>query len=485
MKNSLKIHIEDVENIKFTKENARKITEESLKDLEISINTLGIIRPLIITDKKELISGNQRTKTMKKIGVEKVPVVIVNKVAKNDYINFTLLVNSIEHNKSKVTIRDVDKLPYNEFITVENNKINTLEFMNPVVRRDIARSVIRYGQWGNVIVNSKGEAIFNSDYASTMETIGFPVTLYKVNKEQEDFINDYFYREYGIYSYDHLDYPSYPQTYAQPSRRTDGASNKSGNGMRSILYDEIVRDTIENGKELRFLDFGAGKKEYANYYRSLGYKFDAYEPFFKVVIKDAKEGNTYFDIDEIVDSLKKIEENVRSNGLYDVVVCDSVLNATMSKKLEMYVIATCASFLKDDGVLYISSRSLKRLKQVASTNPNSRVALDDTKRTFELDENGMYLSYRKGHYTGQKYHDINKLIETLKIHFEEAENKKAKDTSATGIFFICRKPKKMSEEYLREVLETELNMIYPNEYRHNQHSELLELIVKENLKRWE
>jgi len=483
MKNNLKIITESVDNIKFTKENARKITEESLKDLEISINTLGVIRPLIINDEHELISGNQRTKTMKKIGVEEVPVVNVGKIAKNDHINFTLLVNSMEHNKSKVVIKGIEEVDLNEFVTLSSNRIETLEFRNPVVRRDIAKSIIKYGQWGNAIVNVKGKVIFNSDYASTMETLGYPITVYKVDEEQEEFINDYFYREYGIYSYDHLNYPSYPQTYAQPSRRTDRA-NISGNGMRSLLYDEIAVKTIEseNGKNLRYLDFGAGKKEYANHYRSLGYNFDAYEPFFKVVM-DKKDGTTYFDIDEIVKSIKDIELNVRNNGLYDSVICDSVLNATMSKKLELYVIATCASMVKDDGVCYFSSRSLKRLRQVASTNPNSRQALDDTKRTFELDENGMYLSYRKGHYTGQKYHDIQNLIETLKIHFEEVENQRAKDTSATGIFFVCRKPKKIDEKYLREVLNEEFNMEYPEGYRHNQHHELVELIVEANSKR--
>lgn len=477
-KRNLKIQTVKVEDIKFTKDNARKITEKSLNDLAISIDTLGIIRPLILNDDMELMSGNQRTKTMKKIGVKEAPVVIMEKVAINDYINFTLLVNSIEHNNSVVTIDNVEDMVYNEFIEVENDRIRTLEFKAPVVRRDIATSIVKYGQWGNVLINSKGKVIFNSDYACTMETIGYPVTVYKVTDEQEKFIMDYFFREYGVYSYDQLNLPSYPQTYVQPSR-VIGESGM-GNGMRSILYDEIGRAFIT--KDARIVDFGSGKKAVPTHLKNQGYDILMYEPFFKVVGKTRNEA-TYFDIDVIVGEIKALEESIRENGLFDVVMCEAVLNSTISKKLELYVIATCNSLLDADGVLHISSRSLRRLKQFDSMNPKNKSAVDNSKRTFELDENGMYLSYRKGHYTAQKYHDEKALLETLRLFFEEAEQVKAKDTSATGIFYRCKKPKKIDEAYLREVLNEEFNMEYPNSYRHNQHTELVETIVKAHKER--
>lgn len=479
-KKSLKIDLFNVKDIKFTKDNARKITDEALADLKLSIEKLGIIRPLIINGKNELISGNQRTKTLKKLGVEKVPVVIIKDISISDYIGFALLVNSIEHNKSKVIIDNPNEIEYNKFISINTNRIKTLEYKNPVVRRDIANSIIKHGQWGNAIINEDGEVIFNSDYASTMETIGYPLTVYKVNKEQEAFIKDYLFRDYGVYSYDHLDLPSFPQTYVQPSRTPD--FNGMGNAMRSILYDEIARKTLENGKNLRYVDFGSGKKFVPNYYRSLGYNIDTYEPFYKVVAKNKNE-STYFDLEVIVGEIKTLEEHIKEHGLYDVVMCEAVLNSTISKKLELYVIATCNALMNKDGVLYISSRSLKRIMQCAGTNDNSKTAIDNSKRTFELDENGMYLSYRKGYYTAQKYHDEQKLKETLLEYFEEVEQRKAKNTSSTAIYYECRKPRKIDEEYLLEVLNEEFNLEYPNKYRHNQHYGLVESIIKANRER--
>lgn len=478
-KSKLNIETVKVEDIKFTKDNARKITEESLEDLEISIRTLGIIRPLILNDKMELISGNQRTKTMRKIGVEYTPAVIISDIAKNDYINFALLVNSIENNYSEVVIDNSSEIAYNEFVKVDTNKINTIEFKNPVTRRDVATSVIKYGQWGTAIINEDGKCIFNSDYTSAMGSIGYPITVYKVTKEQEQFISNYFYKEYGVYSYDHLNLLSYPQTYVQPSRVISGGG--MGNGMRSILYDEIARESLQN-KELRFVDFGSGKKSVPNYLKSQGYNINTYEPFFKIVAKNRND-STYFDIDVVVEEIENINKNVKEHGLYDVVMCEAVLNSTVSKKLELYVIAVCNSLTDKDGMLYISSRSLKRLKQFSHTNEKNKQAIDSSKRTFELDENGMYLSYRKGHYTAQKYHDVNRLLETLRIFFKDVEQVFAKDTCATGIFFRCRKPKEIDENYLREVLEAEFNFEYPNNYKHNKHIELVKTLVKAHKER--
>jgi ParB family transcriptional regulator, chromosome partitioning protein len=473
-KRELDVRVVKVEDIKFTKDNARRITEDSLEDLATSIKTLGIIRPLILNDRMELMSGNQRTKTMLKIGVEEAPAIIMEEVAKNDYINFTLLVNSIEHNKSEVTIDNPQEIEYNKFIKVENDRIHTHLFKNPVVRRDIATSIVKYGQWGNVIINDRGQCIFNSDYASTMETIGYPVWVYKVTRKQEKFIMDYFFREYGVYSYDHLNLPSYPQTYVQP-QRVIGLGGM-GNGMRSVLYDEIAREHFET-KDKRIMDFGSGKKAVPNHLKNLGYDITTYEPFFKVVGLERNE-ITYFDMEEITGCIHNIDKQVTEKGLFDIVMCEAVLNSTVSKKMELYVVATVNSLCSAEGTAYLSSRSLKRLKQFASTNEKNRQSIDNSKRTFELDENGMYLSYRKGHYTAQKYHDEQTLKETLELFFEDVQQVWSKDTCATSIYYKCQKPIQIDEKYLREVLNEEFNMSYPNGYKHNEHTELVETLVK-------
>jgi ParB family transcriptional regulator, chromosome partitioning protein len=477
MKKSLTITKVKVSDIKFTPENAREITEESLNDLKKSIETLGVIRPLILMDDMTLVSGNQRTKTLKKIGAEEVDAVIMSNVSTGEAIRFTLLVNSLEYNNSLVKIKNVDDVPFNQFHEVKHRDIHTVEFRSAVQRRDIAQSLVKFGQWGTVVISEDGRVIFNSDYASVCETMGFPVTVYKVTYEQEEFIMDYFFREYGIYSYDHLDLPSYPQTYVQPRRST----NLEQDRFTSITYSQICKSIWENeeNKSLRIADFGAGKKIMANLYRGEGFQIDTYEPFYKVV-EDGKNGGTYFDIEDVVNDINIMADRVEKHGLYNAVICDSVLNSTISKKMENYVIATVSALTDKDGFAIFSTRSYKRLLQTSGMGGDAKTATDDTKRTFELDNNHMFISYRKGFYVGQKFHTVEELSDTLGLFFDEVEHIKYTKNSATSLYFKCSKPKHIDREYLSEVLNEEFNMEYPEGYRHNQQGRLVDLLLKEN-----
>jgi hypothetical protein len=483
MDKSLKIQKVKVSDIQFTPENAREITEESLNDLKTSIETLGVIRPLILMEDMTLVSGNQRTKTLKKMGVEEVDAVIMGHISQSEAIRFTLLVNSLEYNNSHVVIKNVDEVPFNQFYEVAHKDIHTVEFKSAVQRRDIAQSIVKHGQWGTVVISESGRVLFNSDYASTMETIGFPVYVYKVNKEQEDFIMDYFFREYGIYSYDHLNLPSYPQTYVQPRRSIDPEKDP----MVSITYTQICKFIFDNeeNKSMRIADFGAGKKIMADFQRKRGFNIDTYEPFYKVVVGEGKIGKTYLDIEAVVDEINIMADNIENHGLYNAVICDSVLNSTISKKMELFVIATVSALTAQDGVAVFSTRSYKRLLQTSGMGGNVKSATDDTKRTFELDDNHMFISFRKGYYVGQKFHTVDDLCDTLSLFFDEVEHIKYNKNSNTSLYFQCRKPKRIDPEYLAEVLNEEFNMEYPDGYRHNQQGRLVDLLLTENDKKGE
>ena len=49
--------------------------------------------------------------------------------------------------------------------------------------------------------------------------------------------------------------------------------------------------------------------------------------------------------------------------------------------------------------------------------------------------------------------------------------------SASQIYAIAKRPRKLDDDRVREALEIEFNMEYPGEYRHNQHKGLVELIM--------
>jgi ParB family chromosome partitioning protein len=51
-----------------------------------------------------------------------------------------------------------------------------------------------------------------------------------------------------------------------------------------------------------------------------------------------------------------IAGRIKTDGLFDIVICDSVLNSVISAEAKSDVIYCCAAFLKPGGTLFISGR---------------------------------------------------------------------------------------------------------------------------------
>lgn len=78
----INIHYCDIESLKPADYNPRKFPEESIKQLEKSIEKFGLVDPIIVNSnenrKNIIIGGHFRLKTAKEMGYKKVPVVYVN-----------------------------------------------------------------------------------------------------------------------------------------------------------------------------------------------------------------------------------------------------------------------------------------------------------------------------------------------------------------------------------------------------------------------
>ncbi|WP_179850933.1 methyltransferase domain-containing protein [Streptomyces sp. TLI_55] len=72
----------------------------------------------------------------------------------------------------------------------------------------------------------------------------------------------------------------------------------------------------------RVVDFGAGYGDYAKYLRAKGFSIHDYEPY------RCRDGSYAVDIRAVVGMIRDIDKDIQVNGLYDVVVLNSVINAT-------------------------------------------------------------------------------------------------------------------------------------------------------------
>ena len=464
MKNKFILNYE-IENLNPADYNPRKISEEGLEKLKYSINKYGIVKPLILNGKNNVLTaGHQRTKASKSLGLKTVPVMLIEKDINNvDEVKFNLFHNSIETNSSIVKIKDIENLPFG-YSVIEKENIDVKKVMNVEVIKEISKLLTKYKEWGSVIVDENGNVIQNSDYAVATKNLSYSLLVYKMkNEDIEEYLDICNNNDFGKYYYENLGIKPYNQLYCQMNRIIGESNN-------STLYTNHILKEIS--KKDRLVDFGAGKCTYVNYLKEHGYNSFAYEPHFK------NGGKPTINIKEVIKMIMDIEKDVDTNGLYDKVVLDSVINSVTSLDFEDYVLTTCNALLKENGVFYCATRNIAKIENSVKTSKQKSTT---NKRFIEfIDENGFSAIYRNGLWTMQHFHTTDSFEKVLKKYFDEVDLVGKKNGAMQ---FICKKPKNLTYDHYKKALDIEFNMEYPNNFRHNKHEKIVKTILNELTKR--
>ena len=103
----------DINSIKPAAYNPRKITDEQKQELCKSIRKFGLIVPILVNRKDNvIIAGHQRTKAARIVGIETVPVQYVDSINLGDEIKFNQIHNATESGTVKVRFDgDAEHLP--------------------------------------------------------------------------------------------------------------------------------------------------------------------------------------------------------------------------------------------------------------------------------------------------------------------------------------------------------------------------------------
>lgn len=103
----------DIEAIKPAAYNPRKITKEQRQELCKSIRRFGLIVPVLVNRKDNvIIAGHQRTTAARLVGIETVPVQYVESINLGDEIKFNQIHNSTESGTVRVTFDgEAERLP--------------------------------------------------------------------------------------------------------------------------------------------------------------------------------------------------------------------------------------------------------------------------------------------------------------------------------------------------------------------------------------
>ncbi|MFJ4668959.1 ParB N-terminal domain-containing protein [Kitasatospora purpeofusca] len=444
--------------------NPRRLSEEAFDRLQRSLALFGCVKPVIINGNQILVAGHQRTKSLTAIGQTHTPAILLDgHVSTQDEIQFNLLHNSVETASSKVRVPPSGPDAHG-WEWIQPQDITAVSRSNAAIQAEIRRLVTRYGTWGSVVADSDGRVILNNDYAVVVADLRLPLLCYRLSVQEADELAVWLDGEYGVYDYSHLGIKAYSQHWCQMHR----LGGDEGDSNKSTTYERHVLPALRPGQ--RVMDFGAGELAYIKRVKDQGFDAHWYEPH----VKAAGKQNA-LDVAATVSHIRDLQRDVPANGLYDVVVLDSVLNSVTSLAFENAVMTACNSLVAADGTFYTGTRSLgsaeRRMSGKKARN-NGRY-----RRSIEfLDEDGFTASFRKGVWTMQRFHDPESLRALMERFFGEVEIRG--NPNGSNIYAVCRRPLALPAERRRAALELEFNMEYPGSYRHNRHKPLVEALMR-------
>jgi ParB family chromosome partitioning protein len=399
-----------------------------MEDLKTSIKYIGVCRPIIVNRRnKTIIAGHQRVKAMIELGIKRGPVFYIEFINNENEVRINQIHNAIEDTGEgiNVSVGISEKLGF--VMTREINAVpqNTVKVMNYVY------IIGRYGNIDSAVALQDGTVIKGADYLLACKMTHIPARVFYIENDKKDRARCLLFKDYGQFCYDGKRNDSYQQNLAQMNRLV---------GARRANYSQTYAMALRGGllKDKRTLDFGAGKCAFAEKLANKGYDITPIE-FFRISPGGgiaADWANAQIDL---------IACTIKNKGLYDVVICDSVLNSVISEEAETDVINCCAVFLKENGRLFISGRLLTNYKR------------DGWHKTiYQLDDKWFTMNMRHGEWYAQHFHKketVKPLLEKHGLVVLEIEF----DTNAWRA--VCGKGKINLENCLRSI-DNEFNIKY-------------------------
>ena len=473
MNNIVEVNISDIHKAEY---NPRYISDERIETLRESIATLGMIKPVIIRkEDKRILAGHQRSRALAAMGKTTCPAFVLNNVNSSDEVRFNQLHNLSEceiTDRAPHVVIDCSGIPFGRFVLVENSSVTLLTpgEKNQAVNQ-LSKMILKYGQFGNAVIDESGNVIVSAVYAKAVKLIGQPLWVYRI--KDADLAKHYFSQDYGVFSYKHIEKHTYIQCLAQKYRLRGDGMNRTA----STLYNKLVIPFLEKqSKTIKILDFGAGQRDYAKFLQKEGYNVHPIEFFLR------KPGKDVIWMEEILRNFSKIETQLSFYGQYDVVVCDSVLNSVDSLEAQFAVLKSLSALCKPNGHIFWSGIPLK-FKQ---KHIDRKATYDNKESSAFLDEHGFTGNFRYGEWYFQKYHTTKEVIQLTKQIFGntfklfDRGTESNLDTELYGSSFQVHviNEKLCSENELKEALRFEFSLPLPKGNRHQLADRLLRAYEK-------
>jgi 2-polyprenyl-3-methyl-5-hydroxy-6-metoxy-1,4-benzoquinol methylase len=439
-----------VELMKPADYNPREISEESLKFLYESVNKLGVIKPILIDNTNTIIAGHQRLKSVKYNHVQYVPVIkFADRIKLGDMVQFNIAHNIIDGDNSSGRINCDLQFGWNN-IPLSNFSFEVgLDAVNVDIVGKTEYALTKYGNWSYVVCDSNNKIIENSYLAQLAFLAGYENSIvYRLTPEQTDYYNIIRKKEYGRFNMSNSKESSAEQGVWQPPR--------SFNSLSQCYDMALTWLRKENKTQQRILDFGSGLGRLIPILERERHIVFPYEPSY---IKFNEKFGKYIRVDKVIAMIDAITADIKKNGLFDVVIVDSVLNATINNTACEDVVMSASGLLKADGIAFFTSCNHKKVLVEA------------------VDESGfvMDVSAHNNNIQIGRVMTPELMVSVLEVGFSPC--RASNNAMVTRGWAEHKKP--IERTRFIDAIEREFNMDY-NGYKHNKHNELLQLLLKEN-----
>lgn len=416
--------------------NPRRINQAEFRRLCDSISCYGFVLPVLVNSSNGVVvAGHQRLKAALELGMTTIPVIYVRRLNYGDEIRLNQIHNGIGCESYGVCLGNGDG-----FSSVRNDFFDVTT-PDATFLKETCNVLTKYGNILSCVVCS-GDVVAGGYYVKACQLLGFPVTCCFSPARAAD-VRRALSARYGSFCYDHLPRHTFVQGLAQMKRLSC-----NGRKMKSVLYENHVIPWLVSNPTARVLDFGAGKCEYSKLLAK-SYCIDPLE-FYPNNGRQIIVGSANSMINTMCSHLEQ-------SGLYDAIVCDSVLNSVDCSKAEDAVLICCNAFLPLDGLLFISDRPI----DAALEKQRLRVDRNVKKRFIEfLDEGNFTANYRAGNWYYQHYHargDVENIISSHGFHIEDISWRANGDSWQA----VCRKISNLSWNDICDGVSYEFNLPLP------------------------
>ncbi len=439
--------------------NPRRIDDESFLALRQSIKTYGFAKPVIVARDGLLVAGHQRTRAAQAEGVTHVPAWHIAELGAHDEIRFNQLHNGadldqLDDEDEGVSVdlgrfESVGGIPEGRFVLVPPTAIKgDLRSRGAAIRHEICSLLSRYGNWGCAILTFDGKVISGQQYALASKQVQREARIFRLPRTVDPVkAEETLTRPYGAFNYDGIKRETFHQTLAQPHRKLD----REVAHLPSKLYLFHVEKDLS--RTARYLDFGCGEGAHIGNLKAKGYKAFGIEFF--------RRDGFMLNKTAVHAMINEVCADIRANGLFDVVICDYVLNSTDSPQAEADVMNCIGAFTRPGGVIYLAATSRrsvvkrKRARLFGGNNPKSRG------RAVEfLDENGYTASFRDGRWFFQKFYETDDARNLIRRHLGADPLRWSMDGNAFYASIVPQRLRPVDE--IEASIAREFDLLWPN-----------------------